>query len=82
MKMTAKNISNDQLPSLALAPCSALSGGPEIWNVVAWGDARECRSISSVMEEVREAVELGCRTVSIERQGMPNARSEPPQSNT
>ena len=53
------------------------SGGPEIWNVVAWGDVRECRSASSVMEEVREAVELGCRTISIERQGAPNDSDQP-----
>lgn len=62
--------------SLALGTGSA-SGGPEIWNVVAWGDVRECRSVSSVMEEVREAVELGCRTISIERQGAPNAGHQP-----
>lgn len=52
--------------------CALASGGPEIWNVVAWGGVRECCSISSVMEEVREAVGLGCRTISIERQGAPN----------
>lgn len=57
--------------ALSVEPGSA-EGGPEIWNVVAWGDVRECRTISSVMEEVREAVELGCRTISIERQGAPN----------
>lgn len=50
-------------------------GGPEVWNVVAWGDARECRSVDAVMEEVREAVELGCRTVSIQRQGSPRNES-------
>lgn len=58
--------------ALAPAPSSA-SGGPEIWNVVAWGDVRECRSIFSALEEVREALEDGCRTISIERQGAPNS---------
>lgn len=53
-------------------PTCSERGGPEVWNVVAWGDVRECRSIESVIDEVREAVELGCRTVSIERQGSPN----------
>jgi len=48
------------------------SGGPEVWNVVAWGDVRECRTTESVIEEVREALELGCRTISVERQGAPN----------
>lgn len=48
------------------------SGGPEVWNVVAWGDVIEFRTTKSVIEEVREALELGCRTISIERQGAPN----------
>jgi hypothetical protein len=47
-------------------------GGPEIWNVVAWGDVRECRDIATIIDEVREALELGCRTISIQRQGSPN----------
>ena len=49
------------------------SGGPEVWNVGAWGDVRECRAIATIIEEVREALELGCRTISIERQGAPTA---------
>jgi hypothetical protein len=48
-------------------------GGPEIWNVVAWGGVRECRDIETIMDEVREALELGYRTISIEKQGAPNA---------
>lgn len=48
-------------------------GGPEIWNVVAWGDVLECHNIETIMVEVREALELGCRTISIERQGAPTA---------
>lgn len=49
------------------------SGGPEIWNVCAWGDVRECRDIATVIDEVMEALELGCRTILIERQGAPTA---------
>lgn len=48
----------------------------EVWKVVAWGDVRECRIIESVMEEVRDALETGCRTISIERQGAPNDQGE------
>jgi len=51
------------------------SGGPEVWNVVAWGDVRECRTTERVIEEVRGALETGCRTISIERQGAPNTKS-------
>ena len=51
------------------------SGGPEVWNVVAWGDVRGCRTTESVIKEVREALELGCRTISVERQGAPNSPS-------
>lgn len=59
------------------------SGGPEGWNVVAWGDVMECRTTNRVIEEVREALEMGCRTISIERQGAPNAAGElrPPKNN-
>ena len=68
------NKPKDAAEALDVSSGSA-SGGPEIWNVVAWGDVRECHSVSSVMEEVREAVELGCRTISIERQGAPNTKT-------
>jgi len=58
----------------ALPPATgSASGGPEVWNVSAWGDVRECRDIATILEEVREALELGCRTVNIERQGAPTA---------
>jgi hypothetical protein len=68
--------SDSQLPDSppGSASCSGSAiGGPEVWNVVAWGDVRECRDIETIMEEVREALELGCRTISIERQGAPTA---------
>jgi hypothetical protein len=48
-----------------------INGGSEIWNVVKCGDAIECHSIDAVIEDVREALEAGCRTVRIERQGKP-----------
>ena len=41
--------------------------GTEMWSIAAWGDVRECPDIDSIMEEVREALELGCRTIIIER---------------
>lgn len=60
-------------PGSFAAPAGSAIGGLEVWNVAAWGDVRECHDIATIMDEVREALELGCRTVSIERQGSPNS---------
>lgn len=46
-------------------------GGPEIWNVVT-DDTIECLSIDSVLKKVKEALQKGDRTISIERQGAPD----------
>lgn len=49
------------------------TGGPEVWNVVTQGPARECHDIATTVDEVRKALQRGCRTISIERQGSPDS---------
>jgi hypothetical protein len=35
------------------------------WKVLAWGDRRECSTVESVLDEVRDALELGCLQIVI-----------------
>ena len=48
-----------------------LRGGPEVWVVGAWGDSITVTTAEDVMREVRDFLDDGCRTITIERQGSP-----------
>ena len=62
----------------SLPTCSALRGGPEVWVVGAWGDSITVTSAEDVMREVREFLDDGCRTITIERQGAPRSLTSVP----
>jgi hypothetical protein len=52
--------------------CCALRGGPEVWVIGAWGDSITVTTAEEVMREVRDLLDDGCRTITIERQGAPD----------
>lgn len=50
---------------------SPLRGVPEVWVVGARGDCITLTTPEGVMREVRDFLNDGCRTITIERQGAP-----------
>jgi hypothetical protein len=49
-----------------------LRGGPDAWVIGAWGDSITVTTTEDVMREVRDFLDDGCRTITIERQGAPD----------
>ena len=49
-----------------------LRGGPDAWVIGAWGDSITVTTAEDVMRGVRDFLDDGCRTITIERQGAPD----------
>lgn len=74
---SAKQLGFDKpfVPSISIEQKSKndnlLCGGPELWVVGGHGDSITLSTYDSVMSCVSNLLTIGCRTITIERQGEP-----------